>query len=77
MTMIPIVFALILLHGPDGREIDVSVDEITSLQCKLPKIDNKLFADGVNTVINLTDGRFVSVRETCQQVRDLVEEKMK
>ena len=65
-----VLFALITLHGPDGREIDVSVDEITSLHCKLEGVENKLFASGVNTVINLTDGNRVSVRETCMEVRD-------
>lgn len=75
--MMYVVFLLIQLHGPDGREIDVSIDEITSLQCKLPGTKNQLFIEGVNTVINLTDGKTVNVRENCQQVRDMVLEKQK
>lgn len=67
------VSVLILLHGPDGREIDVSSDEITSLHCKLPGSANKMFADGVNAVINTTDGKYVSVRETCGEVRDAIQ----
>lgn len=70
-----VVFALILLHGPDGREVDVSIDEITHLQCKMPDRENALFAPGVNTVVNLTDGRFVSVKETCNEVRNLITDK--
>lgn len=73
MRLVAVV--LIMLHGPDGREIDVSVDEITSVHCKLPGVKNKLFAEGVNTVINLTDGKYVSVKETCSEVRDRIKEK--
>lgn len=69
------IFVLIILHSPDGREVDVSIDEITSLQCRLPGGKNSLMADGVNAVINMTDGRYVSVRETCQQIRDIIQTK--
>lgn len=72
--MIQVVLILLMLHGPDGREIDVSVDEITSLHCKLPEVPNKLFAEGVNTIINLTDGKYVSVSEPCIEVRARIEE---
>lgn len=67
-----VLFILIALHGPDGREIDVSVDEITSLQCKIPRVENKLFVEGVHSIVNLTDGRFVSVRETCLEIRNMI-----
>lgn len=69
-----IAVILVMLHGPDGREIDIAVDEVTSVHCKMPGTENKLFADGVNAVINLTDGKYVSVKETCNQVRDLLKE---
>lgn len=69
-----IVLILILLHSPDGREVNVNVEEITSLHCKMPGVENKLFAEGVNTVINLTDGKYVTVRETCTEVRDFIQE---
>lgn len=75
--ILPTIFLLIVLHGPDGREIDISVDEITSVQCRMPGVKNSLMVEGVNSVINLTDGKYVSVKETCQQVRDMVQEKLK
>lgn len=75
--MMLIVFILIVLHGPDGREVDVSVDEITSLQCRMPGVDNKLFHDDVNAIVNLSDGKFVSVKETCNEIRDLIRERPK
>jgi hypothetical protein len=68
-----IALVLLVLHGPDGREIDVSVNEITSLQCKMPKIENRLFHSGVNSIVNTSDGKFVSVVETCTQIRELIE----
>jgi hypothetical protein len=67
-----VALVLILLHGVDGREIDVALDEITSLHCKLPDKENKMFVDGVNAIVNLTDGKYVSVRETCGEVRDII-----
>lgn len=75
--ILPTLFLLIVLHSPDGREIDVSIDEITSLQCKLPNIRNQLFAEGVNAVINTTDGKHVSVRETCEEIKAQVEAKQR
>lgn len=73
--ILPLAFLLLVLHGPDGREIDVAVDEITSMHCKMPNVENRLFAPGVNSVIGLTDGKNVSVRETCSEIRDLITEK--
>lgn len=70
--ILPTLFLLIVLHSPDGREIDVSIDEITSLQCKIPGGSNKLFVEGVNAVINLTDGKTVNVRETCAEIRNII-----
>lgn len=75
--ILPTLFLLIVLHSPDGREIDVSVDEITSLQCRLSGVKNSLMAEGVNAIINMTDGKFISVRETCEQIKHQIEEKQK
>ena len=75
MDPLLVTVVLIALHGPDGREIDVNVDEVTSLQCKLPNVANKLFVAGVNALVNLTDGKHVSVRETCAEIRALLEDK--
>lgn len=69
-----VVFSMIVLHAPDGREIDVAVDEITAIHCKVPGKQNSLFADGVNAVINTTDGKHISVAETCTIIRDLMKE---
>lgn len=69
-----VVFILIQLHAPDGREIDVSADEITAVHCKIPGVENRNFADGVNAIISTTDGKNISVRETCTEVRALLKD---
>lgn len=63
---------LIMVHGLDGREIYVSVEEITSLHGRIPGKGNMLFADGVNCIIYQSDGKNVSVVETCTEVRDKI-----
>ena len=65
-----IAIMLIVLHGLDGREITISVDEVTSLHGRVPGKANKLFTDGVNCIVNMSDGQSLSVVETCMDVRD-------
>ena len=65
---------LIVLHGPDGREIDINVDEITAVHCKIPNVENKLFAEGISAVVSTTDGKNVSVAETCEEIRTKLKE---
>jgi uncharacterized protein YlzI (FlbEa/FlbD family) len=77
MLKLLIVFILVSLHNPEGREIDVNLNEITSVHCKIPNVKNKLFDYGVNTVIGLTDGKSVAVRETCSEVRDIIQKATK
>ena len=68
-----ITVAFIVLHAPDGREIDVAVEGITSLRCRLEGVKNEYFADDVNTLINMSDGKHISVTETCLEVRRMIE----
>jgi uncharacterized protein YlzI (FlbEa/FlbD family) len=35
---------------------------------------NLLYAEGVNTIVNLADGKSISVRETCEEVLDRIRE---
>lgn len=75
--MLPVLFLLIQLHGLDGREVDVSIDEITSLQCRLPGAKNQLLTDGVNAVIGLTDGKTVNVVESCSEIREIIRDRQR
>jgi|1185.fasta_scaffold256461_2 hypothetical protein len=60
---------LVLLHGPDGRQIVVNPDSVTSM-FKPAKMH-----DTVNCVVNLSDGKFISVIETCDYVKKTIEDR--
>ena len=65
--------ALIILHTLDGREVVINSKQITSLTGPRPGAAQGMFVEGSNCLINMTDGKFVAVVETCNQVRDLLE----
>jgi hypothetical protein len=68
-----IAMLLIALHGPDGHDISINLDEITSVHCKIPGSKGSgAFAAGANAVINTTDGKFVSIRETCEELKAII-----
>src|SRR5215203_632991 len=68
-----LVIALLLLHGPTGREIRVNSRSVTTLHASVPGQPNKALADGANCLINTTDGKFISVVETCEAVSRMIE----
>jgi hypothetical protein len=73
--MIKIAVILIALHGPDGHDIAINLDEITSVHCKVPGSKGTgAFAAGANAIINTTDGKFVSIAETCEALKAIIEE---
>lgn len=63
---------LILLHSIDGHEITIASQQVTSLRAHQPGKPNKLMTDDANCLIGLTDGRFVTVIESCAEVRELL-----
>jgi hypothetical protein len=70
--MIP-VLVMIILHSGAGVEIDLQTDSITNL--RNPEPQNKLFTGSVQCVVNMNDGKYVTVKETCAEVRRLMEAK--
>ena len=71
MILIAAVLQLIIVHMIDGRAVDVNPRHIVSLAH--PKTGaNKQFPDAVRCVISLTDGKFLSVAETCDEIRQLI-----
>jgi hypothetical protein len=70
--MIP-VLVMVILHSGAGVEIDLQTDAITNLRNPEPSIS--AFSDNVKCQINMSDGRFVTVRETCAEVRRLMQDK--
>jgi hypothetical protein len=67
------IILLVILHAVDGREVAIAPAQVTSLHAAKEGQPNVLMTDAVHCVVNLTDGKFVSVIETCAEVRDLLE----
>ena len=65
--------ALIILHAPgSGKEIEINPFMITSMR-RGDKDGSQHFTEDAHCHISLADGKFVTVRETCNEVRDMVE----
>jgi hypothetical protein len=63
---------LIILHLVDGGQVVVNVEEITSLR-QSKEEGSKHFTEKAKCLINLADGKFVTVIETCEEVRKQIE----
>ena len=70
--MIPIL-VMVILHSGAGTPIDLNADAITFL--RNPEPGHKNFSSSVKCQINMSDGKYVAVRETCAEVRKLMEGK--
>ena len=57
---------LFLVNTLDGRIVYVNPEQVISIA---PPKDNDVFTEGVRCVISLADGKFVSARESCDDVR--------
>lgn len=66
---------LLVLHGPNGHAITLNPQQVTSLHAAVPGQKNQQISDAVKCLINTTDGKFVSVIETCDDVRRMIEGK--
>jgi hypothetical protein len=64
----------VVLHTIDGREVSINPRAVTNLIAAKPDAPNELLAGPVRCIVNLTDGRFVTVTEHCDVVRQLLEE---
>jgi hypothetical protein len=63
----------VALHGPEGGQIKVNPDQVTSLRHGPPDKQG-IFTDAATCLINLADGKFVTVTEDCETVRQLLEQ---
>jgi hypothetical protein len=68
--MIPLLVMLIL-HSATGTEIVLNSKAITNL--RNPEPGNGAFSPSVRCQINMSDGKFVTVIETCAEVKKLLE----
>jgi hypothetical protein len=66
--------ALIELHGPGGQRIYVNPTEVTSIRA--PRgVDRGHFARGTRCLIYLTSQNFLTVTDSCETVRALLEQR--
>lgn len=65
--------ALIELDGPGGQKIFVNPREVTTL--REPRgMSQQHFAPGTRCVVFMTNGNILAVSETCETIRDRIEE---
>jgi hypothetical protein len=69
--MIP-VLVMVILHSATGVEIDVNTDTITNMR---GPDGHKHLTPNVRCLINMSDGKFVTVKETCEEVRRIMARK--
>jgi hypothetical protein len=69
--VIDLAVVLVLLHAPQGHDIYVNPDTVTTMRAAVPGKANELVSDEVQCLLNTSDGKFISVVETCDQVRTL------
>lgn len=65
-----IAAALITLHTASGVPIEVNPSYITHMRNPEPGPGGKNFTPGAKCLINMIDGRFIAVVETCDSVKD-------
>jgi hypothetical protein len=65
-----LLLVLVLLHAPEGRELVVNSALVTTMRSADGK-GNKYIAGDARCLIHTSDGKFVSVIESCDEVREL------
>lgn len=68
---------LLVLHALDGQEITIAPHQVTSLHAQRPDKANRLLTNDASCLIGLTDGKFVTVKETCAEIRGLINRELK
>ena len=76
MIALAVVLELIAFQTLDGREVLINPANIVSVSAtsEVREPREKLLTDKAHCVINLTNGKFISVAEACASVRRRLEE---
>ena len=61
---------MIVLHTGAGVAVDVNTETITNL--RNPEPSNPAFTKDVKCMINMVDGKFVTVIESCREVLNIM-----
>ena len=67
------LLVMIILHTGSGTPLEMNPQAITNL--RNPEPSNPAFTPSVKCQVNMVDGKYVTVKETCEQVRRLMEGK--
>jgi hypothetical protein len=67
------VATLIILHSLAGAEITINPKLITVMKSSDPNKPNQYVAGGANCAISMSDGKFITVKEHCNEVRKLID----
>jgi len=68
--MIPML-VMIVLHSGSGIALDLNPQAITNLRNPDPAIG--AFSPNVKCQVNMLDGKYIMVKETCEEVKKLME----
>jgi hypothetical protein len=68
-----ITLHLVVLHSVDGHEVIINPAQVTSLIAAKEGRDNELYTNEVRCVVGMTDGKFLTVGERCDAVKQLLE----
>jgi hypothetical protein len=66
-----------LLHGAEGQSYWINMDQVTSLRAPIRSDLQSSFAKGTNCIVVTSNGKFVAVVETCEQIYQLFEGRTK
>jgi len=66
-----VALRLIQFTGPDGQTVVINPDEIVSVRS--PRSTDH-FGPGIQCLIFTVDGKYISVKEACSQVRETLTE---
>ncbi len=68
--LLALMLQLVLLHNIDGHPAQINPKLIVSIS---PPRDKSALTSGVKCIVSLADRKFVSVKETCDEVQALME----
>lgn len=71
MTLLGVAYALMVLHRVDGGEVFINPAQVTSLRLVEGALSARI--GGGHCLVGLTDRKFVSVLESCAEVKRLLE----
>jgi hypothetical protein len=61
------------VHGPSGQNIEVNIEEISSMRTPQPRAEGH-FPKGTQCVLYMTSGNFIAVQENCTDVDNRIKE---